>query len=109
MVGAGDATAAGEWTARGAPVTRIGVVGHHLSVGTGLPLTAAAAEAAALGAGWFEISAIPANEDVGGQAQVSVAGGPTAWRAAAATVQTAGLRLAALGAYNDFCLEGRAG
>jgi len=97
----------------------IGVVGHHLSIGTGISACKAAKIAAELGATAFEISAIPRSvasgfakeigydyvkaEDVI-DVQVDVNASPADCEQVRSSVEEAGVKICALGGYNDFAL-----
>jgi sugar phosphate isomerase/epimerase len=95
----------------------LGIVGHHLSVGTGLGLEDAARIARRLGAETFEISAIPTqvaerfsretaadygDENAVRNVQVDADAASSEWKQAGETLERAGLTAGALGGYNDF-------
>ena len=97
----------------------IGIVGHHLSIGTGISVQAVAKVAKELGASALEISAIPRSvasgfaketgydygkaEDVI-EVQVDVNASPSEWEQVRSSVEKAGVKICALGGYNDFAL-----
>ena len=97
----------------------IGVVGHHLSIGTGISVQEAARVARSLGVETFEISSIPRSVASGfaketgydyGKAesvvkpQIDVNSSQSEWKQARADVEKEGIQICAIGGYNDFAL-----
>lgn len=95
----------------------LGIVGHHLSVGTGLSAQAAARIAQTLGVQTMEISGIPNQvaqqfaREIGARygeeqarAQIDVDEPEQSWSRVRHQVEQEGIEIAALGGYNDFAL-----